>query len=67
MEGILISTKARNKLMKNQQKQQVKGMESHKRVEKSEYSTFNSVIDNESSEILFKVHLYFYYYIYYIF
>lgn len=43
--------------MKSQQKEQVKGIDSHKRVEKSEYSTFNSVIDNESSEILFKVYI----------
>lgn len=63
MSGLLISTKARNKLMKSQQKEQVKGIDTHKRVEKSEYSTFNSVIDNESSEILFKVYIYIYIYI----
>lgn len=51
--------------MKSQQKEQVKGIDSHKRVEKSEYSTFNSVIDNESSEILFKVYILLYIIIYY--
>lgn len=54
MDGILLSTTARNNLMKDQKKKQVKGVEAHKRVEKSQYSTYNKAIDSEAGEILFK-------------